>query len=72
VDDRGDRVEEGEGAFSGFGCDGLGELRSGEWAGRDDRRVVGKSVDPLSDDRDLGVLLDRARYLGGEGFAVDS
>ena len=71
VDDRGDGVEEGEGAFAGFGGDGFGELRAGQRAGGDDRRMVGERVDPLADDGDVGVLLDRARDLGGESLAVD-
>ena len=39
--------------------------------GGDDRRMVGQGVDALADDRDVRMLLDRARDLGGEGFAVD-
>ena len=59
VDDRGDGVEEGEGAFARFGGDGLGERGAGQRAGRDDRRVIGQGVDALADDGDVRMLLDR-------------
>ena len=33
--------------------------------------MIGQGVDPLADDGDVRVRFDRARDLGGEGFAVD-
>ncbi len=66
-----DRVEEGEGAFAGLGGDGFGELRAGERAGGDDRRMIGQGIDALAHNRDVRVLLDRARDFGGECLSVD-
>ena len=49
----------------------FGELRAGQRAGGDDRRMVGQPIDALADDRDVGVLLERARHFGGKALAVD-
>ena len=58
-------------SLAGFGGDRLGERGAGQRAGGDDRRVIGQGVDPLAHDRDVRMLLDRARHFGGEGVAVD-
>ena len=46
MDDGCDGVEKGEGALAGFSGDGLGQVGTGERPSSDDRRVVGKGVDP--------------------------
>ena len=72
MDDRSDRVEEGEGAFAGLRGDGFGELRARSAgpvamiAGRS-----GSEVDPFAHDLMLGWALDVARHLGGKAIAVD-
>src|SRR5206468_2459668 len=50
VDDRRDRVEEGEGAFAGLGGDGFGQLRACQRTGGDDGGVVGQRIDAFTHD----------------------
>ncbi len=71
MDDRRDRVEEGEGVLAGLGGDRRGQPGSGQRPGGDDRRMVGQGIDALAYDGDVGMLRDRPRNRGRERLAVD-
>ena len=74
VDDRGDRVEEGEGGLVGEAADRFGERRRGERAGGDDdaRPAGGREARDLAAvDGDERVGFEAGGDLGGEGHAVD-
>ena len=70
VDDRRDRVEEGERVLAGLARDGLGEHRRGERAGRDDRGAVGECIDAFANDRYVRVRFERSCNTGRETVAI--
>ena len=71
VNDRRDRIEEGESLAAGFGGDRRGQCRAGQRPGGDDRGMIGEGVDALADHDDVGVSADPLGDFAGEGFAVD-
>ncbi len=71
MNDWGDRIEEGEGAFAGFLSDGLRKLRPRQRPCSDNRRMVLEPVDALANYLDIGVLFDPMRDFCGKALAVD-
>ncbi len=71
VDDRRERIEEGERLAAGFGSDSCGKRCGGERAGGDDRRAVGQCVDPFAYQRDVRMPVDRLGHAVREIVAVD-
>ena len=71
MDDRRDRIEEGEGAFAGLGSYRFGKPRARQRPGGDNGGMARQRVDAFPNDGDVRMLLDSARDLSGEGFAID-
>ncbi len=71
VDDRGERVEEGEAVFPRLRTDGLGEQGGSQRASRDDRGTVRQHVDPFAHKRDVRMVGDRIGHALRVSVAVD-
>ena len=72
MDDRRDRVEEGEGVGAGRRADRFGQRHRGQRAGGDDRQAGGgEGVDPLADDLDIGMGGEPLGHRRRKAVAVD-
>lgn len=71
MNDRSDRIEEGEGAVTSFGGNRFGEPGLGQRARCDDRGMIWKDIDPLAHDIDVRMLLNRPGDVGGKAAPVD-